>query len=433
MDKELLVIVNDNLLGRVIQLETGRLKFEYDGGWTNRIDAFPLSLSMPLAQSEHSHQVAQNYISGLLPDNVDIRRSIARQYQLGSATPFKLVSAIGEDLAGAVQMIPRSRLRRLTQRLGVTQISEKDLSEYLQSRRLQAGIVQISSDAGQFSLAGAQIKKAIYWVNDKWYEPRGRTPSTHIIKPPMPDLDGQVENEHFCLRLASRLDLPTCRSEVVFIGGKPNIVVERYDRQRLKGARALKLTEPGGTVIRIHQEDMCQALGIDPTRKYQEDGGPGMKSIMALLSSSGRPSIDRARFMRACALNFVILGTDAHGKNYSLLIEHGRFRLAPLYDINSVLPYERIVLNTKKIAMAVGGENKWRSIGLGHWQKAARETGFPADEMVETVRDLLLRAPDEALAVRNECRKGGLKTGVLTKLSDGIAKRCGAITKTYGL
>jgi serine/threonine-protein kinase HipA len=433
MDKELLVIVNDNLLGRVIQTETGRLKFEYDSGWINRIDAFPLSLSMPLAQSEHPHQVVQNYISGLLPDNGDIRRSIARQYQLGSATPFKIVGAVGEDLAGAVQMIPRSKMRRLTQRLGVTQISEKDLSDYLQSRRLQAGVVQISSDAGQFSLAGAQVKKAIYWVNDKWYEPRGRTPSTHIIKPPMPDMDGQVENEHFCLRLASRLDLPTCSSRVVFIDGKPNIVVERYDRQRRKGAKALKLTEPGGTVIRIHQEDFCQALAVDPTRKYQEDGGPGMKAIMALLSASGRPSVDRARFMRACALNFIILGTDAHGKNYSVLIEHGRFRLAPLYDINSVLPYDGIVLNNKKIAMSVGGENKWRSIGLSHWQKAARDCGYPADEMVETVRDLLLRAPDEAQLVRTDCRKTGLKTPVLTKLADAIAKRCGKITKTYGL
>jgi serine/threonine-protein kinase HipA len=432
-DKELAVLVNDQVLGTVSQGRSGRLSFEYDEDWRGNVDAFPLSLSMPLALKTHPHDVIHAYLNGLLPDNEDVKRGIARHFGLASATPFRLVGAIGEDLAGAVQIVPPSGTDALKKRQGVVPISEAVLGAYLDSLRRTPGMGPISEDAGRFSLAGAQAKKAVYWVNGKWFEPRGRTPSTHIIKPAIPWLDGQVENEHFCLSLASELGLPAAHSDVVEIAGTPNIVVQRYDRQRRKGSRLLELTEDGGTVVRIHQEDMCQAHGVDPKDKYQADGGPGMKKIMALLAGSGSPAVDRGRFMRACLLNFLILGTDAHAKNFSLLIEAGRYRLAPLYDVISLLPYENEVLNSRVLAMSVGSQNKWRMIRLSHWRKAAEETGYPGDEVVGALTDLLERMPDVALSLRQRCQENGLRTPVLTRLADAIAKRCAEVRKGYGL
>jgi serine/threonine-protein kinase HipA len=432
MDKELVVLVHDEPLGVVTQLQSGRLAFEYDRSWQNAVDAFPLSLSMPLGQQTHPHSVIQAYIDGLLPDDANVRKGIARHYKLPSDTPFRLAAAVGEDLAGAVQMVPHRKLSSMKRRGGTTLVSEETLDEWFSSRKRNLGLVQITEDAGFFSLAGAQTKKALCYVNGKWFEPKGRTPTTHIVKPPVPGFDGQVENEHFCLRLASRVGLPTCRSEVMHIAGKPYIVVERYDRQRRKGARLLPLTEAGGTVVRLHQEDMCQALAVPPERKYQAEGGPGMKAIMAILSGSGSPGVDRSRFMRACAFNFIILGTDAHAKNFSILIEHGRYRLAPLYDVISLLPYKRDVLNSRVLAMSVGGQNKWRMMRLGHWQNAATENKYPSDEIVNHLRDLLRRLPDMAQTVRRQCREDGLTTPVLTRLATAIAKRCGQIGKSYG-
>lgn len=432
MDNELVVLVHDRVLGRVTLTKTGRMQFDYDEAWRQSVDAFPLSMSMPLAQASHAHATIHAFVSGLLPDNDDVKRAIARRYGLKSATPFRLAGAIGEDMAGAVQLVASDRLAALKKRQGGAQIKESDLAEYLAALREAPGQINITEDAGRFSLASARPKKAVYWVNGKWFELRGRTPSTHIIKPPIPWLEGQVENEHFCLRLAAELGLTAARSEVVSIGNRPNIVVWRYDRQRRKGAKLLGLTEEGGTVVRVHQEDMCQAHAVEPFRKCQADGGPGMKPIMALLAGSGSPAIDRGRFKRACIMNFLLLGTDAHAKNFSILIEPGRFRLAPLYDLISLLPYEREVLNSRTLEMAISGENKWRSIGLSHWRKAAAECGYPSEQALEELKMITRQMPDTAQSVLRACKGADLTAPVLPRLAAAIGKRCAAVEKSFG-
>jgi serine/threonine-protein kinase HipA len=215
------------------------------------------------------------------------------------------------------------------------------------------------------------------------------------------------------------------------IGGKPNIVTERYDRRRSQGGRTLPLTRSGGTVVRLHQEDMCQALGVHPAKKYQAEKGPNIRAIMNLLSGSGNPAADRARFMRACAFNFVILGTDAHAKNFSLLIEHGNYRLAPLYDINSVLPYDR--LDSRKLAMSIGAEYRWRHIGWRNWQKQAETCQFPVDAMRTEFRTLLDRAPEAAAEMLRQCQKDGLKTPILPQLARRIESRCPQLARAFGI
>ena len=196
------------------------------------------------------------------------------------------------------------------------------------------------------------------------------------LKPSIPGLAGQIENEMFCVRLAPRLDLPAPRCWTERFGDISVVVIERYDRQRITGRRTLPIDKPGGEVRRVHQEDCCQALKVDPRNKYQRDGGPGIRAIMELLSGSGRPSDDRDRFIRACAYNFVIGGTDAHAKNYGLLLSAGgRFRLAPLYDIVSWLPYSRNK-REDKLAMSVDGLYEFDRILPRHWEAEAKRSGY---------------------------------------------------------
>ncbi len=260
-----------------------------------------MSLSMPLAVADHGDKAVRPFLWGLLPDSDETLHQWGKRFGVSPRNPFGILAHIGEDLQGAIQMVPPDRVDALKKREGITFLSRETLAKSFAKLIRDPGATQFVAGGGQFSLAGAQRKKALYLVNDKWYEPRGRTPTTHILKPSIIGLAGQIENEMFCVRLAPRLDLPapTCWTED--FGGISVVVVERYDRRRLSGRKVLPLDKSGGEVHRIHQEDCCQALKVDPRNKYQREGGPGINAIMELLSASGRPSEDRNRFMRACA------------------------------------------------------------------------------------------------------------------------------------
>lgn len=430
MAKELRVIVTDEEVGTVIQHDNGRLAFVYDDNWRSRVDSFPLSLSMPLTQREHGNSEISNYLWGLLSDNDAARGELARRLDVSPKSAFALVAAGGEDLPGAVQMVKPEDVGKLSGRHGAPPISEKRLAAFLANLIVHPGDTQITDDAGSFSLAGLQPKKAICWVGNRWYEPRGRTPSTHIIKPPMPNLDGQVENEHFCLRLAAEVGLRSITSSAVKIGGVANVVAQRYDRVRISRSRQIPLTEAGGTVYRVHQEDMCQALGYHPDKKYQRDGGPGMRDVMNLLNASGDPKTDRERFMRASIFNYVMLGVDAHAKNYSILMEPGgRFRLAPLYDIISALPYD--MERYGSMAMNIGGERKWRKIGLRHWEKEAKACGYPFETVLAEIASMLIDLPTRARKLLSTVKAEGLVTPTLDTIVSNLAKRCEHLTDEF--
>ena len=288
--KELTVLINSRIIGMIEQTAEGKFRFAYNEAYRQSATAIPLSLSMPLTASEHPDNVIRPFIWGLLPDNDETLNQWGHRFSVSPRNPFDILSHVGEDLPGAVQVVPPEKLDDLKQREGVTRLSSKALAQRFADLMRMPGATQFTQDGGQFSLAGAQRKKALYLVSGKWYEPRGRTPSTCIVKPSMQDLPGQVENEMFCLRLAPRLGLPAPQCWIEHFGNIKVIVVERYDRRRLIGKRVLPLDTAGGEVHRIHQEDCCQALGVDPRDKYQNQGGPGMTQIMALLSGSGRPS-----------------------------------------------------------------------------------------------------------------------------------------------
>ncbi|MEZ5852693.1 MAG: type II toxin-antitoxin system HipA family toxin [Hyphomicrobiaceae bacterium] len=431
-DKQLTVLIDNLAVGTLQRLRDGRLRFDYDEDYRRSSSAIPLSLSMPLVAPTHDNRAVAPFLWGLLPDNDDTLNQWGRQFGVSPRNPFALITHVGEDLQGAVQIVPPEKVDDLKQREGITYLSREVLAGKFEELLRHPGATQFTADGGQFSLAGAQRKKALTLVRGKWYEPRGRTPTTHILKPPIPGLAGQIENEMFCVRLAPRVRLPAPKCWTEQFGALSVVVIERYDRRRLSGRKLLPIDEPGGTVHRVHQEDCCQALKVDPRNKYERDGGPGMKAILDLLSGSSRPAEDRDRFMRASAYNFVIGGSDAHGKNYGLLLgAGGRFRLAPLYDIASWLPYST---NKKqdKLATSVDGKTRFDQIMPRHWEAEARKANYDPVRAVAHVRDLVAIIPDQARALLETCVAEGSATDDMRTVVDLIIGRCSELARIYG-
>jgi serine/threonine-protein kinase HipA len=428
MARELRVLISEEEVGSLF-LERGRIRLVYDEAWRLGVASCPLSISTPLSAREHAGEGVENFLWNLLPDRQDTLAAMARRYSVSPRNPFALVGAHGCDLPGAVQIAPPDQVEAMIKRDGVREVSEAKLAEFLERLVAEPSLNTIAPDAAHFSLAGSQPKKALLHMGGRWYEHKGRTPTTHILKPPMRDLEASVENEHFCLTLAAELGLPAARSEVVRIGDQPVICVERYDRIRFKGTRRLPLDEPGGRVWRVHQEDLCQATGRHPGSKYQNMGGPGVADVMRVLDGSADAAVDRDRFMRALAFNFLILGIDAHAKNFSILIDHDGYRLAPLYDLLSAAAYDTHRFD--KLAMSIGGEYRWRWVAPRHWERLARASGYPVGATIGHLRELGARLPaacDEALA---SCRASGLAAPLLDALAAAIKAHAKDVVERY--
>jgi len=418
MTRELVALLDGKEIGRVRNDPRGRLTFVYDDQWRNAPDAYPLSLSMPLAAKQHGPSVVQAFLWGLLPDNELVLGRWATKFQVSARNAFALISKVGEDCAGAVQFVTPDRLDTIRSGTedGVEWLSEPDIAKRLRILRNDHAAWRLPGDTGQFSLAGAQPKTALLLRNRRWGIPSGRTPTTHILKPPTGHFDGHSENEHFCLMLARNLGLPAAQSRVLRFEKEIAIVIERYDRQR-----------KGKETIRVHQEDICQALGIMPTKKYQNEGGPGAADIVELLrASSTDGAADVKTFVDAIGFNWLIGGTDAHAKNYSLLVGGGpHVRLAPLYDVASMLPYDEFDLQKPKLAMKIGGEYKLGLISLRQWQRFARETHVNADELIARLEAMAKQLPDEADDARQRAQAEGLDEAIIDRLATRLIERAG--------
>ncbi|MBX6323733.1 MAG: HipA domain-containing protein, partial [Rhodospirillaceae bacterium] len=292
MTDVLVVLADGRVMGEIRRSRAGRLTFVYDEGWRTSSNAYPLSLSMPLVVAEHEHGRIEPWLWGLLPDNEAILARWGQRFQVSPRNAFALLSVVGEDCAGAIQLVAPDRVPALMEadQGSVAWLSASDIAERLALLRKDQSAWRVARDTGQFSLAGAQPKTALLFDGERWGVPSGRMATTHILKPPIDAFDGHAENEHLCLALARTLGLPAARSQVLRFGDEVAIVVERYDRLR----------SPTG-IRRLHQEDLCQALGLPPTKKYQNEGGPGTTEMLEVIRShSGEPQEDAWTFARAC-------------------------------------------------------------------------------------------------------------------------------------
>ena len=424
MTDSLTVIADDMVAGSLTRMTSGRLQFSYDEEYAVRPDATPLSLSMPLSQLTHPDSVIAPWLWGLLPDDPSVLTRWERHFHLSHAVPFTLLGTpIGLDCPGAVRFTHPERLNEAVHTAGrVTWLTEDDVAQVLRELGRDSTSWLGVGFTGQFSLAGAQAKTALLRQGGRWGIPAGATPTTHILKPAIAGLVGHDLNEHLCLDAARRCGLPAVRSRIARFGDQSAIVVDRYDRY------------PSGVGFsRIHQEDLCQALAVPPTRKYQNEGGPGPSDIAELFRRAmpTRVAEQAVRgFADALIWNWLIGGTDAHAKNYSLLLSQGEARLAPLYDIASALPYGD---HEKKLrlAMKIGGDYELNP-HRNRWPDAARDLGLPAAELVARARELAAAVADAFADAAKEPDVLAQESTLPAQLSDLVAERSERCARLLG-
>lgn len=376
---ELHVFVDGKHAGVVERTAKGRTSFTYDTAYQKAGTSVPLSFSMPKEVSEHPPKKINAFLAGLVPERPEAKERIRKQYGLTSTEPFALLKAVGRDTAGAIQILPPEEASSdaAVTRGDITRLTQADLIDLITDLAANPLEWDPGKYRGRWSLAGAQSKVALFQFEDGgWGVPNDSTPTTHILKPAIAGYAHHEVNEYLSMRAATGLGLTTARTDVLEVEGAPAVLLStRYDRKN-----------KGGAWTRLHQEDMCQALAVLPERKYQADGGPGVAHIADVLAQLDRKK-DRDRsarlFFNALVFNVSAACTDAHAKNFSLLLTAEGQTLAPLYDIATHTPYpaEGPLLS----AMKIGDEYQFDKIGMLHLLKASRKLGIPDDEAVNSI------------------------------------------------
>ena len=403
------VWLGDRHAGRVSQL--GRdLAFAYEPAYRDWAEATPISLSLPLTRDRHDPSVVASYFESLLPEQGPARARLEMESGVSRSNVLGLLGYVGRDLPGAVSIAAVGE--GLPTDGGVIPLTDRELAERVADLRRSAGSGGMPlSEHGQWSLAGAQAKLALAYADGQWGVPFGSVPTTHIVKPAIPGFERFDAYEVTCLRAARQLGLSTATAWLQpLVDGTHAAVVVRYDR----------ITAADGSIARVHQEDLCQALAVPAWQKYERDGGPGIASIGGLLARLPAPTRRESaqRFFDALAFNYAIAGTDGHARNNSLLLSGADATLAPLYDLNSALPYTRPwgarFDSVRKLhsSFVLGSTDAFTRVTESDWRDVAADLGLPQEEALARLRELLAEAP-HALedAARRVAEEAGLSEG----------------------
>ena len=394
--------------GALSQDEAGALSYTYDSGYLSGKDPRAISFSMPLQEAAFADRAVRPFFSGLLPDE-GARQRLAGALGISEGNTFGLLEVIGGECAGALSLYPAGQTPPSSDDGGVEALSETRLAEILgklRERPLLGG-----EEGVRLSLAGAQDKLAVCVEGKTIGLAKGGRPTTHILKPFIQALDGTVENELFCLRLAARLKLPAPAVEMRQNGAIPFLLVERHDRTRNKD----------GTITRLHQEDFCQALSVPPELKYEAEGGPGTERSLDLINrATARPAADRLGFFRMLIFHYLVGNADAHGKNYALLYRGKSPDLAPLYDVVCTAAYPRLA---EKLAMAVGGRSIADTIQLKHWLTLVPDTRGAQRLLIKDMAELSGRIKGEADKLLAEFEGTGITHEILKAIRAVIEAR----------
>lgn len=422
----LAILMNGRRLGRLHRAANGAVDFSYGRDWLDWDRAMPVSLSLPLTDARYAGRDVTAVFDNLLPDNDDIRRRIAERIGAEGIGAYDLLSAAGRDCVGALQFLPEDAEPTPVGEIDAEPISDDGIADLLANLAF-APLGLKRGDAFRISIAGAQEKTALLRWDDQWLKPLGTTPTTHIFKPQIGrlpngiDLSNSVENEHFCLTLMRELGLPAARTEMTSFGDRRVLIVERFDRQ-ITGS---------GRLLRVPQEDLCQALSVPPTLKYEDNGGPGVTPIMQLYASSDDPDVDRSNFMKAMVVFWLIGATDGHAKNFSIFLgPGGRFAATPLYDVMTVDPsLAAHQLNRKemRLAMAIGKRRRYRVFDIlpRHFLQSADLAGFDLREMQRILNEL--RTEGAAAFERAVTAAGEIPGSIVEPLGDAFRRRLGQI------
>lgn len=396
-------------VGQLIQAD-GRLSFSYSPRWLQSPSAQPLSRSLPLRPESFDDKATRPFFAGLLPEG-DKRKLVAMALQVSPQNDYALLNGIGGECAGAVTLLePGQQPTGLPSEQYVRWLDDGELIAILDElprRPMLAG-----KDGLRLSLAGAQDKLPVVFVNGHIGLPKQNTPSSHILKPAISAVEGSVYNEGFCMALAMRLKLSVASTSIRRVADRVYLLVERYDRLR----------QPDGSLQRLHQEDFCQALGVAPEYKYQNEGGPDLTQCFDLIRKATRPSAPQVlRLLDYVIFNALIGNHDAHAKNFSLIYTRRGTVLAPLYDTLSTAVYANL---TDKMAMKIGSKYKFTEVQKQHWEQFAQAAGLSPVQVKKRVLTLASLLPSEAVSLRHELTTQDLNHDILSEIVGIIERRC---------
>ncbi|WP_122290148.1 type II toxin-antitoxin system HipA family toxin [Serratia plymuthica] len=391
--EKLRVALNGTLVGTLEKHAGGAMSFVYHEEWLAQAGARAISLSLPLQPEPFRGDVVYNFFDNLLPDSELIRSRLQARFRTATKQPFDLLSSIGSDCVGAIQLYPEHVDVAPVQQVNAVPVSDEEIEQLLLGYREAPLGMEADIDDFRISLAGAQEKTALLWFGNQWCRPQGSTPTSHIIKLPIGhiahnnlDLSESCENEWLCLRIAEQFGLPVAQAELARFGEQKVLIVERFDR---------RWARDNSWLIRLPQEDFCQALGIAPALKYEADGGPGIAAAMQLLMGSQQPLLDRDTFFKSQIVFWMLAAIDGHAKNFSLFIEQeSAYRMTPLYDVLSGYPFMHargIAPQKAKMAMAVLGQSRhyrWSQILPRHFISTARAVGYSEEKTLQVMAEL---------------------------------------------
>jgi len=407
---------NGTQVGRWTVTARGGRQLQYDPAWRASSVGRPLSLSLPLGLGDEPLKgpAVEHYFDNLLPDSPAIRKRVAERFRTGSVEPFELLSAIGRDCVGALQFLPEGTAPEGYDRVEGVEVDDEAIERHLLEVVTpgQFGAARDPDDDFRISLAGAQEKDAFLRWNGRWMKPRGATPTTHIFKLPMglvggrqADFSTSVDNEWLCLRLLDAYGLPVPNAEIASFGQQRVLVVERFDRV---------VSSDGTRLLRLVQEDFCQATGTSPLVKYEVEGGPGLGVLFNLLQQSVQSEGDLRTLMASQVLFWMLRAPDGHAKNFSIhLLPGGRYRMTPLYDVMSAYPVMGDGPNQwspreLKLAMALVGKNRHyeaERIQRRHFNSTAKRFGF-GETAEPLLQELIARTPTAIDQVQRELPRG---------------------------
>lgn len=417
------VYQNNRLVGHLLKESSGAISFRYDPAWLERDTAFPVSLSLPLREDAWRGEPVLAVFENLLPDADALRRRVAEKVGAAGYDAYSLLAAIGRDCIGALQFVAGDAEEPADSTAISGEPVDDEAIETLLANLVQAPLGLSRDDDFRISVAGAQEKTALLRFDERWLKPHGTTPTTHIFKtqigrlPNGVDLTDSVENEFYCLRLLRHLGLPVANAEIMTFGHTKALVIERFDR-----------VWNDGRLIRVPQEDCCQALSVPPSRKYQADGGPGLVEIANLLKGSDRPAEDHRTLFQAQLAFWLIGATDGHAKNFSVFLHPGGYALTPLYDVLTAQPSldaHQIERRQMKLAMSVGDNRHYRidEIAARHFFQTANKAGLPKALVRQAIEGVASGMPKAIDQIEAELPAGfplalheAVKAGTLARL-----------------
>ena len=409
------VIYQNYVVGELILHSGGELEIRFDDAYRADVGAVPLSTKMPLESPSHKGIALENWLWGLLPDDQNVLEKWRVDFGVRERNPFGLLgSPVGEDCPGAFSFVRPERIDEFMKRPNRTDwMTDAEMATLIRNLRADATDWLGTDPPGRFSLAGAQSKTALLWGGNKWGRPLGKTATTHIVKPAIKGLDSHDLNEHLCLSAARNAGINAVETEIHSFEDQTALFVKRYDRAEIEHQQ-----------IRLHQEDVCQALGFHPTKKYQETGGPSPKDIANLLRiviPTTKSAEAVQRFLDALIWNWLLCATDAHGKNYSLLIGSNDVELAPLYDISSTLPYD---YKKREIKLAMKfGSGYTVDIRPSVWKTLAADLSISEDLVRIRAREIVEKAADAFSMATGTSSVRTLKSTLPNKMVDRVAAR----------